>query len=249
MIFVKTVFVIFLFVFIYSCNEKQIENNKPILAKKVMNKKSLKVNKLIPKPRLLDTLNSNFKNEDLVDIKLFSKDFILDLKYATKDNFVDTILYPCAKCLLRYEVLKDLLKVQNDLKSIGYKIKLFDCYRPLSVQKIMWKKVPVVGLVANPSTGSRHNRGSAVDLTLTDFQGNEINMGTNFDDFSRKSRTFSREVSETVTNNRLFLRKFMEKHNFKGINSEWWHFYHNCGTKYKVSNQKIECDSLTRIMK
>ncbi len=225
-----------------ACNNKQTEDNNKLTALKLINKDTISLKVKVSVPKLLDTLTANFKDDELIDVELFSDEFIFFIRYATADNFVDTILYPCAKCLLRYEVLKDLLKVQTEFKSMGYKMKVFDCYRPLSVQKLMWEKVPVVGLVANPATGSRHNRGSAVDVSLTDFEGNEIDMGTVHDDLSRKSRTFYQGFSDTTFQNRMLLRTVMEKHHFKGINSEWWHFSHDCGTKYKVSDVQFDCN-------
>lgn len=225
-----------------ACNNKQTEYNNKLQAKKLINKNTTSVNIKVPTPKLLDTLTSYFIDDELIDVSLFSDDFEYYIRYATKDNFVDTILYPCAKCLLRYEVLKDLLKAQTDFKLAGYKIKIFDCYRPLSVQKLMWEKVPVVGLVANPATGSRHNRGSAIDISLTDLQGNEIDMGTEHDDLSKKSRTFYQGFPDSIFQNRMLLRTVMEKHHFKGINSEWWHFSHDCGTKYKISNVQFDCN-------
>ncbi|MEA2043358.1 MAG: M15 family metallopeptidase [Bacteroidota bacterium] len=182
------------------------------------------------------------KDEDLVNVLDFSDDFIPDIRYATKNNFMDSIMYPCGKCLLRYEILKDLLKAQKEFASLGYKIKLLDCYRPLSVQKAMWKKYPIPGLVADPATGSRHNRGTAVDLTLIDPQGNDLDMGTEYDDFSRRAHTFSREVDIAVHQNRMLLREIMQKHHFIGINSEWWHFSHDCGPKYRVLDTVWACD-------
>ncbi len=93
-----------------------------------------------PKPKadrlqtqILDTLNANFQDGEFIDITLFSDEFIIDMKYAEKDNLLDSVLYPCAKCMLRYEVLKDLLKAQTAFKKLGYKMKIWDCYRPLSV--------------------------------------------------------------------------------------------------------------------
>ncbi len=237
----KSVFILIILSF-FACNNKDLETKNTLPARKVINKKITKPKIKIVIPKLLDTLTANFKDSDLVDATLFSDEFLFKIRYATKDNFVDTILYPCAKCLLRYQVLKDLLKAQTEFKSMGYKVKLYDCYRPLSVQKLMWKKVPIVGLVANPATGSRHNRGSAVDISLTDLQGNDIDMGTEHDDLSKKSKTFYQGFSDTVFQNRMLLRKVMEKHNFKGINSEWWHFSHNCGTKYKISDEQFDCN-------
>lgn len=191
---------------------------------------------------LLDTTTCGFKDADMVDITWFSDQFIIDIRYASKDNFLDTILYPCAKCLLRYEVVKALLRAQSEFDSLGFKIKLYDCYRPHSVQKIMWKKMPVVGLVADPSTGSRHNRGTAIDLTITDQKGNEIDMGTKHDDLSKMSRTFYKDLPAEIIQSRMLLRTVMEKNGFTGINSEWWHFSHRCGPKYPVEDIPFNCD-------
>jgi zinc D-Ala-D-Ala dipeptidase len=203
------------------------------------------VDRIKPVPKhFLDTLSAQFKDSDLLDITLFSDEFILDFKYATPNNFMDTVLYPCVQCLLRFEVVKSLLKAQSEFKSLGFKIKLFDCYRPLSIQKLMWKKMPVVGLVADPATGSRHNRGSAIDMTLTDMEGHELDMGSAHDDMSMKGRTFYKNLPQPVIEHRMLLRTVMEKNNFTGINSEWWHFSHICGPKYKVEDLPFECDTV-----
>jgi D-alanyl-D-alanine dipeptidase len=226
-------FVSFFLYISFSCNK--IQEEKAFLIVESNQEKSE------AETALLDTSQVNFADDELIDISLFSDEFILEMRYATSNNFLDTILYPCAKCLLRYEVLKDLLIVQSEFKKLGYKIKIWDCYRPLSVQKLMWAKYPIRGLVADPSTGSRHNRGSAVDLTLCDLEGNEVDMGTDHDDLSIKGRTFYRGFNDTVFKNRMLLRTVMENNHFIGINSEWWHFSHDCGPKYKVSDEPLDC--------
>lgn len=240
----KNIYILILIFLFLSCNDSDSSGKIIKTGSILINKDSLSFNTevKIPEAKLLDTITCDFEDIDLVDITLFSKDIILDISYATKNNFLDTVLYPCAKCLLRYEVLKDLLKVETEFKSMGYRLKVFDCYRPHSVQVIMWNKVPMVGLVADPKTGSRHNRGSAVDLTLCDLAGNEIDMGTDHDDLSLKGRTFYTGFSDTVYQNRMLLRTVMQKYHFIGINSEWWHFSHDCATKYKVSDLAFECE-------
>jgi zinc D-Ala-D-Ala dipeptidase len=223
-----------------SCN-----NNKsiPVIGRKAHNNFHVREIPVKPVPKhFLDTLSGDFSDSDLVDITLFSDQFILDFKYASPNNFLDTVLYPCVKCLLRYEVVKSLLKAQSEFKSLGFKIKLFDCYRPLSVQKLMWKKMPIVGLVADPATGSRHNRGSAIDMTLTDLEGNELDMGSEHDDMSMKGRTFYKNLPQNVIDNRMLLRSVMENNKFTGINSEWWHFSHICGPKYPVEDIPFDCN-------
>lgn len=232
--------------FISACKNKNSEKETSISGLNVINKDS----SIAVKPKeelkkdLLDTANAIFNDSDLLDVSLFSDKFIFQIRYATRDNFLDTILYPCAKCLLRFEVLKDLLNAEKEFEKNAYRIKLYDCYRPLWVQKLMWEKVPIQGLVANPASGSRHNRGSAVDVSLVDAAGKELDFGTPHDDFSKKAKTFYSDLPDTIIKNRMYLRKIMQKHHFKGINSEWWHFSHNCGTKYKVSNRSFYCDSV-----
>jgi len=136
-------------------------------------------------PRQIDI--ATIKDDEFVDIELLSDDFVLDVKYATKDNFLKEAVYDCGKCYLRGIVAKALLKASVAFKKKGYKIKLYDCYRPHSVQKKMWKIVPNPGYVADPKGGSVHNRGGAVDMSLTDLEGNSIAMGTDYDFFGKKA--------------------------------------------------------------
>ena len=96
--------------------------------------------------------------------------YVIDIKYATKDNFVKEVIYPCARMFLRPEVAIALAKVNTELLAKGYKLKLFDGYRPRPAQQKLWDKVPDRNYVAPPSEGSMHNRGVALDLTLADLQ-------------------------------------------------------------------------------
>jgi len=129
------------------------------------------------------TINDN----EFVDIEKLSTYFVLDMKYATNDNFLKEAVYPCAKCYVKGIVAKALMKANKDFMKKGYRIKLFDCYRPHSVQKKMWKIYPNPGYVANPKGGSIHNKGAAVDITLTDLKGNQVDMGTPFDHFGKEA--------------------------------------------------------------
>ena len=105
----------------------------------------------------------------------------------------------------------------------------------------MFKKFPVKGYVADSIGGSVHNRASAIDLSITDMQGNEIDMGTNFDDLSYKSNHSYKYFSDTILNNRLLLKRIMMKNNFTPINSEWWHYNHINGRLYKKSDLDFPC--------
>ena len=242
----KTISILLIVVFFTACNNNQSEKKITESGSDIINNDSLseiKRDDTLHK-KLLDTSNVMFQDSDFVDVTLFSDKFVVSMRYATKDNFVDTVLYPCSECLLRFEVVKDLLKAETEFEKDGNHIKLYDCYRPYWVQKLMWEKVSEPGLVADPKTGSRHNRGSAVDISLVDASGKELDFGTEHDDFTKKAMTFYANLPDTVKQNRLYLRKVMKNNHFSGINSEWWHFSHDCGTKYKISNRGFDCDTV-----
>lgn len=185
---------------------------------------------------------STSDNEDFVNIKDMSNEFILDMKYATSDNFLKEKVYSCAKCFVREEVAEALIKANNDLLTQGYRIKFFDCYRPYSVQKKMWKIFPNPGYVADPKGGSVHNRGAAVDITLVRSGGGHVDMGTDFDHFGKEAHHSNSSLSPTVLGHRKLLRETMEKHGFKTIKTEWWHYNFKGNTKFKISDFRWKCD-------
>ncbi len=160
----------------------------------------------------------------LIDIRSINLNIVLDIRYATKNNFTYKQLYPKARCLLRAEVAQQLSNVQWDLEHQGLGLKVYDCYRPLSIQKQMWKVVPDNRYVANPAQGSRHNRGSAVDITLVDRSGRELLMPTRFDDFSEQAHIDYQGISLQAKENRQRLEVAMKKQGFIPLETEWWHF-------------------------
>jgi len=170
----------------------------------------------------------------LVDLKEYIPGLRFEILYATPDNFVKEVLYPEARCLLRKEVAEKLKRVQEALQADGYSLKLFDGYRPLSVQKKMWAKFPVPGYVADPAKGSNHNRGAAVDLTLTDSHGNELPMPSAYDEFSERAHRNYTGGTEEERKNRQTLEDAMKKEGFIGITTEWWHFDDADAKKYPV---------------
>lgn len=121
-----------------------------------------------------------------VNLKDYSTDIVYDMRYATTSNFLKEKVYDCAECYLRYKTVKKLIEANQKFIVLGFRIKLYDCYRPLAIQKKMWKIVPNPIYVADPSKGSIHNRGGAVDITLVDKNGLELEMGTTFDYFGKK---------------------------------------------------------------
>ena len=163
--------------------------------------------------------------DKFVNIKTLSPEILLDMKYATADNFLGQVVYDCAECYLRKATAQALVAAQKDFVARGYSLKLFDCYRPLSVQKKMWKILPGTHYVANPAKGSKHNRGAAVDLTLVEIAtGKEVDMGTPFDTFSPKAHHSYTDLPKEILVHRQLLKEVLGKHNFKPIFSEWWHY-------------------------
>ena len=186
--------------------------------------------------------NEVISDTTFVNLKDYSENFIYDLKYATNDNFLKEAVYDCAECYLRLKTVKALILASEAFEKDGYKIKLFDCYRSLDVQKKMWNIVNNPSYVANPKTGSVHNRGKAVDLTLVDEDGNELDMGTAFDYFGAKAAHNYKRLSKKVLKNRLYLKTVMIKSGFSPLASEWWHYNLNDGTQDPVANFNWECD-------
>lgn len=177
-----------------------------------------------------------------VNIKTLSPEFVLDIKYATADNFLEQAVYDCGECYLREATAKALLAAQKDFLKRGYTLKLFDCYRPLSVQKKMWKILPGTHYVANPAKGSKHNRGAAVDLTLVDLAtGKELDMGTPFDTFSPRAHHTYTQLPKEVLDNRKLLKEVLNKYNFKSIYSEWWHYEYRPEMAAPVEDLPWEC--------
>ena len=182
------------------------------------------------------------QQSDFVRLKDLSSDFVYELKYATPDNFLKQAVYDCGECYLRKSTAEALVKANEAFKQLGYRIKLFDCYRPLSVQKKMWKILPGTHYVANPAKGSKHNRGAAVDLTLVDAQGKELNMGTPFDFFGKEAHHTYTQYSKEVLENRKLLKETLDKFNFKSIYSEWWHYEYRPEMQSKVENFEWQCN-------
>ena len=171
---------------------------------------------------------------ELIDIKEVLPKVRLEVRYATENNFTKTKLYPEGRCILRREVAEALALVQRDLKGDGFELVIYDCYRPLSVQKKMWALVPNEDYVADPAKGSRHNRGAAVDVGLFDQYGKRVEMPTDYDEFSEKAHHSYIDLSANVLINRQKLRTIMERHNFAALPSEWWHYDFLGWQKYKV---------------
>jgi D-alanyl-D-alanine dipeptidase len=148
-----------------------------------------------------------------------------DLRYATPDNFLKRAVYRDGQCRLRPTTARKLAAAQRLLheRRPGSRLKVWDCYRPRDVQWEMWRIMPDPKYVADPRKGSRHNTGSAVDLTIVDAAGREVEMPTGFDDFSRSAWAEAR-TTPAAAGNRALLRAIMLEAGFVPIRTEWWHF-------------------------
>jgi zinc D-Ala-D-Ala dipeptidase len=173
-----------------------------------------------------------------VELVRLDPSFVLDIKYATADNFTKQVLYDCPRCFLRKKVAIDLLAAHEQVKKAGYRMKIFDGYRPLSVQWKMWHLTPSKKYVGNPRKGSMHNRGCAVDLTLIDAQGQELDMGSPYDFFGTTSH-LDYPHPKAVASNRRVLQSAMTGHGFQLLKTEWWHFSHT--RAYRISDFPIPC--------
>lgn len=172
-------------------------------------------------------------------------DLIIAANYATPDNFTGSVVngYRRVEAIFSEKGTKALCEIQAEAKQLGYGLKIFDAYRPVKAVKFFqdWAKTPE----ANPAKKelhyptltkqqlfeqgyiaerSSHSRGSALDLTLVDAQGTELDMGTIFDFFHEKSHTNSQLITEGQRKNRALLKGLMEKHGFKNYDQEWWHY-------------------------
>jgi D-alanyl-D-alanine dipeptidase len=173
----------------------------------------------------------------LMDVQTLSPDILVELKYATEDNFLHKNVYgDLKKCYLVGEAAVKLAAAQKSLAALkpGWRLKVYDGARPRRIQVAMWalvKGTPQQVYVANPITGSNHNYGAAVDLTVVDEKGQELDMGTPFDFFGdlaqpRFEDTFLKagKLTADQIQNRRLLRKIMADAGFFSISSEWWHF-------------------------
>jgi D-alanyl-D-alanine dipeptidase len=182
-------------------------------------------------------------SDDLMDMAYYGTEFDYEIRYATPDNFIGETLYDCVKCLLQPEVAKAVWEANQYFCELGYKIKFYDCYRPLDVQKYMWSKVPRPTYVANPyGKGSIHNRAAAVDITLVTLDGCFVEMGSDYDFFGRASHIDNYNFASEILNNRKLLIEGMPKHGFQTVRTEWWHYSFRKNYGFPILNVRLPCD-------
>lgn len=199
-------------------------------------KKATKIVEATVKP---DTLEQKIIDAGLIDVQKIDSSILVDLKYASTDNFMQTNVYgSLKKAYLQPEVAQSLTDAQKYLKEIDSNLTLlvYDAVRPRSVQQFMWDylDLPIsekTKFVSNPKNGSIHNYGSAVDLTIATLDGTPLDMGAKYDEidqiaYPRLEASFLAKglLSKKQIENRKLLRKVMKKAEFTGIGTEWWHF-------------------------
>lgn len=173
--------------------------------------------------------------EPLVNLADVNPRIIIDLKYATTDNFMKQKVYTDTRCFVLASLARALDTAQKRLEQDGLGLRVYDGFRPLSVQKKMWQIYPVAGYVANPYKGaSHHNRGAAVDLTLVDRNGALLDMPTPFDTFSERAGQFSPTPTAQQRANRALLRSVMQGVGLAAIRTEWWHYQLPNADRYPV---------------
>jgi len=182
---------------------------------------------------------------DLVDVAAVIPDAVLRIRYATADNFTGAPLYPVARCLLRRAVAERLARAAATLRADGRRLLLWDCYRPASVQRELWRRVRDPRYVAEPRfdadgtpiEGSRHSRGAAVDVGLVAADGGPVALPTAHDDFSPRAH---RKGALAASAEARRLDRALVDAGFVGLPTEWWHYDAADWTSYPLSDQPLE---------
>jgi zinc D-Ala-D-Ala dipeptidase len=178
---------------------------------------------------------SQVPDSEFVDIQRVDPTILVDLRYASPNNFTHRPLYPPGMpALVRASVAQRLVFAQKYLKAHGYGLKIWDAYRPSAAQQQLWQATPNNSYVADPKDGigSMHTRGAAVDATLVDLKGKEVAMPTGFDNFTPAAMLEYQGTNPVIRSNLKLLQKAMARAGFYGLRTEWWHFCAGDWTTY-----------------
>jgi D-alanyl-D-alanine dipeptidase len=186
------------------------------------------------------SLSAKPQNE-LVNLETFIPGIVLDIRYATDNNFMKEKVYTLAKAYARKPVAEALKKAQADFKKLGYSIKVFDGYRPYAATVKFYESYRDTTYVASPYRGSRHNRGCAIDMTIVDLKtGEDVPMPTEYDSFKKEAWPSTPVKDPIIKKNRDLIISVMQKHGFKVNSSEWWHFDFIGWQKFEVMDISFE---------
>lgn len=181
----------------------------------------------------------SFRQPDLVEIIGLDPSIRLDIRYATKNNFLGRPVYKQARAFLQRPAAEALSRVNAALKPHGYGLMVFDGYRPWAVTKDFWDSTPEAlrEFVADPSKGSRHNRGCAVDLTMFDLKtGKPMRMPSEYDEMTERSHINYQCATPEASRLRGLLRAAMETEGFRVYDPEWWHYDYKDWREYPILN-------------
>jgi serine beta-lactamase-like protein LACTB len=184
-----------------------------------------------------------FLKPDLVDLAALDETIKLDIRYATDNNFLGTPLYTSAKAFMQRPAAEALVRVHKKFLADGYGLLIYDAYRPWYVTKMFWEATPEKQriFVADPSKGSRHNRGCAVDLTLYDRKtGQPVEMVSGYDEMTDRAYPDYPGGTSLQRWHRERLRRAMEAEGFTVYEAEWWHFDYKDWRKYPIQNLTFE---------
>jgi D-alanyl-D-alanine dipeptidase len=184
-----------------------------------------------------------FRTPELVELVKLDPTIELDIRYATTNNFLGTPVYTQARAFLQRPAAEALVRAQRELKARGYGLIIHDGYRPWFVSEIFWEATPNDKkiFVANPATGSNHNRGCAVDLSLYDLKtGKEVKMPSGYDEMTNRAYADYAGGTAEERARRALLRQAMEEQGFKVNPTEWWHFDYKDWKAYPIQNVKFE---------
>jgi D-alanyl-D-alanine dipeptidase len=180
---------------------------------------------------------ANKREADLIELTKLDNTIKLDIRYATANNFVGRAVYPQARAFLQRPAAEAVVRVHQLLKKEGLGLVIYDGYRPWTITKLFWEVVreDQKKFVADPASGSRHNRGCAVDLSIVDLKtGKEIPMPSGYDEFNEKASPDYKGGTKEERGNRDKLRQLMEAAGFTVNANEWWHFDHNGWQDYAI---------------
>ena len=180
-----------------------------------------------------------FRQPDLVELVQLDPTIRLDIRYSTKNNFLGRPVYKQARAFLQRPAAEALVRVNAALKEKGYGLLIFDGYRPWHVTKTFWDATPEDKreFVADPSKGSRHNRGGAVDLTLFDLKsGKAVQMPSEYDEFTERAHINYQCATMEARRLRDLLRAAMEAEGFVVYEPEWWHYDYKDWREYPILN-------------
>lgn len=161
---------------------------------------------------------------DLIEIAAPDFDVDITLAYATSQNFTGEPVYQNAVCYLHTEAAAALSRAIKTASNLGYRLRIYDAFRPSEAQWVLWNHTPDPDFLADPRRGSPHSRGVAIDLTLTTPGGELLDMGTGFDAFTPKSHHGNKDISKTAQQNRLILLGIMTQAGWDFYRNEWWHY-------------------------